>query len=543
MGKKLLSFAGLGVCLLMIMQLFAGCSPKSADNVTEITDNKTVVTTVAATEEAKSEFGPLYPIPGNVTLKVWMAWRKEASKYIQSYAENDAFKRAMEDTGVKLEFIHPPIGQETESYNVMIASGDIADIMILNKYKGGDLQGYKDGVFADLTDLVPTYAPDYDALLKNNDEFRREATTSDGKIIQMATYKEVPGKLEGEWWRTQFREDWLKEFGMDIPATFDQYEEYFKKVLETKPGVVPFVLPKSGQDYELEQPFDIMPGFFLKDGKVTYDKIESGFKPYLELINKWYRLGYISKDFLSADGNDLFQAGKAASYLGVSIEVYARCKALNIPVVTGPYVRLTEGQKLHAAYTLWPKNGNGAVFYAKSKFLKEAITFINYGYHEEGHKTFVYGPKGLAWVPGPDGKPQYTDYMLNNPKYSIGDVDWLIRIHSGWGAYMRDPDRYSIPMNIKDPSTLDYRLKWADDENADAAFRMPPFELTPEDNTKRANIMSNIDTYANEMVLKFIIGAEPFTNYDKFVNTLKEMKIDEAIAITQKAYEAHMNKK
>ncbi len=492
---------------------------------------------------SKSEFGPMYPIPGNVTLKVWVAWSKVCPKYIQSYAQNEAFIRAMEDTGVKLEFTHPPIGQEQESFNLMVASGDLADIIVKNLYKGREVQGVKDGIFADITDLVPRYAPNYYAILNGNAEFRREATTSDGRIYQMAVYKEVPAKLEGEWFRPQLRPDWLKEFGMEVPKTFAQFEQYFQKVLENKPGVVPFVLPKTGQDYQLEQPYGFMPGFFLLDGKVTYDKLQSGYKDYLQMLNRWYKAGYISQDFISAKPYDLFYAQKAACIMGTSITVFQSCKKLGIPVVTAPYPRITEGQKLHAAYTLWPKNDDGNVFSAKTRHLKEAITFMDYGFHPEGYKTYVYGPKGIAWVPGPDGRPQYTDYMLNHPKYPIADIDYLVRIHTYWGGRVRDPDRYSIPMNIKDPTTLDYRLMWADDPDADAAYRMPPFLLTPEDNTKRANILNNVNTYADEMILKFIVGKEPFSNYEKFVETIRSMKIDDAIALTQKAYDAHMSKK
>lgn len=525
--------------LLILTQVLSGCSVKGNTNVQADNDNK-------ATDDPAAEGSDpdkLYPIPGNVTLRIWMPINKAAAQYVTSYAEVDSFKRAMEDTGVKLEFIHPAIGQETEAYNIMIASRDYPDISFSQQYKGGPVQAVKDGVFEDLTDLVPKYAPAYYALLQKNDEFRREATTTDGRIYSFYVYKDVPAQLEGEWFRTQFRKDWLEEFNMDVPKTFDQYEEYFKKVLETKPDVAPFVLKSDGIEKQLLQPFGLSTDFFLKDGKVTWFGVNPEYKDYLALLNKWFQAGYISRDFATVDPMNLFLAGKAACFLGISINTFQACKELGIPVTTGPYVRLYEGQKLHAAYCLFPKNSNtyDGNIYTTSKYKKEACLFINYGYTEDGYKTYHYGPEGLAWTMGEDGIPKYTDYVLNHPKYSITDVDYMIRLHQAI-ARLRDNDRYSIPANIKDPETLEYRLMWADDPDADSSAILPPFELTPEANTELAEIMNDITTYVKEMTLKFIVGAEPLDNFDKYIQTLKSMNIDRAIEIMQEAYDFHMSK-
>jgi len=536
-------------------QILAGCGTKEVNTPQDKTESKSVENNSQDSSKQdssksdddsddKSSGESLYPIAnGDITLKVWMPINPIATKYIQTYAENEAFKRAMEDTGVNLEFIHPANGQETEHFNLMIASQDYPDIAFDERYKGGVVQGVTDGIYEDLTELVPQYAPDYYALIQNNDEFRREVTTQDGRIYAFYIYKDVDAKFEGEWRRTQFRKDWLEEFGMDIPKTFDDYEAYFQKVLETKPGVAPFLLEPSGVEKQLLAPFDMSTGYYLKNGKVTWYGADPDYKEYLTLLNKWYEAGYISKDFTAGNAQDRFLAGEAACFIGTSINVFQAAKQLGIKVTTGPYVRKYEGQKLHASYTLFPKNTDSykGVVFTTSKYKEESVAFINYGYSEEGWKTYQYGPKGIAWTEGPDGQPVYTDYVLNNPKYSITDVDFIIRTHSTH-ARLRDSDRLSIPSNIKDPETLEYRLMWADDPDADAEAILPPFTLPPEDNTRRAEIMGDIETYVSEMTLKFITGAEPLSNFDKYLETVKSMGVDEAIELTQKAYDAHMSK-
>jgi len=51
--------------------------------------------------------------------------------------------------------------------------------------------------------------------------------------------------------------------------------------------------------------------------------------------------------------------------------------------------------------------------------------------------------------------------------------------------------------------------------------------------------MSEINTYTDEMLLKFIMGNESLDKFDAYVERLKQMKIDDAIAIQQAALERY----
>jgi putative aldouronate transport system substrate-binding protein len=262
MGKKTVSIVI--VCLLILSFVLAGCSKAPDTPADKGTPSAKPTETPAEKPDQSSDEqdddlkNTLYPIAnGDITLKIWMPIHSIATKYIQTYAENEAFIQAMEDTGVKLEFTHPASGQESEQFNLMIASQEYPDIAFQQKYKGGVVQGVTDGIYEDLTELIPEYAPDYYALIQQNDEFRREATTADGKIYAFYIYKDVDAAFEGEWRRTQFRKDWLDEFGMEIPKTFEEYEAFFEKVLEAKPGVAPFILEPSGIEKQLLAPFDM----------------------------------------------------------------------------------------------------------------------------------------------------------------------------------------------------------------------------------------------------------------------------------------------
>jgi putative aldouronate transport system substrate-binding protein len=55
--------------------------------------------------------------------------------------------------------------------------------------------------------------------------------------------------------------------------------------------------------------------------------------------------------------------------------------------------------------------------------------------------------------------------------------------------------------------------------------------------------MTDVNTYSDEMVLKFILGAEPLSNFDNYVAQLKKLGIDDAVKITQTAYDRFKAKK
>lgn len=47
---------------------------------------------------------------------------------------------------------------------------------------------------------------------------------------------------------------------------------------------------------------------------------------------------------------------------------------------------------------------------------------------------------------------------------------------------------------------------------------------------------TSIVTYTEQMLLKFMLGQEPLSNFDTFRETLKEMGVDEVLKVYESAY-------
>ena len=64
-----------------------------------------------------------------------------------------------------------------------------------------------------------------------------------------------------------------------------------------------------------------------------------------------------------------------------------------------------------------------------------------------------------------------------------------------------------------------------------------------------AGVFRRVDSWSSESVRipdrmwrEFIIGVEPIENFDTYFETVKSMKIEEAVRITQDAYDSDMAK-
>ena len=66
--------------------------------------------------------------------------------------------------------------------------------------------------------------------------------------------------------------------------------------------------------------------------------------------------------------------------------------------------------------------------------------------------------------------------------------------------------------------------------------------MSTEDNVRCNDIMNRIQSYFEEMQIRFITGEEPLSNFDAFVENLKRMGIEEVLAVYRKQYAEYQAK-
>jgi putative aldouronate transport system substrate-binding protein len=530
MLKKVFCILVIGI---LILSLVTGCvktPTPGGDSQTNATQS------TAGGENQQGGEKSLYPITDKpLTLSYWVPMHEKATPFIKSYNENEAYIEMEKKTGIHIDFIHPATGQTKEQFGIMIASGDLPDIIgSAANYAGGEFKGVYDGAFVNLAPYLAENAPDYLRLINSDEELKREVTAEDGTI---AAFYRIKLEKDPPWRRPILRKDWLDEFGLEEPKTLDDYEVMFEKI-KTQKNVVPYVLVKNGMEEQFTGAFDVLPGFYLKDGTtVAFGQMEPGFKEYLTLMNKWFNAGYISKDFPSLDNaqaRNLFNSEKAGMYINSVDTAYKNALELDRVHTSAPEPRQYLGQKLHTLAIDWPVTGDTTVVASTSKYIKEAIQWLNYAYTVEGSRLFNYGVEGRSWVLDENGQPVYTDYMKN----ALDAPSYILKVH--FAPKLCDPDVKCLPALFQYEGAAEFRKMWSDDPNIDYSYRLPPIKLTKEELDRRSLIMTQVNTYSDEMVLRFIMGAEPLANFDAYVAQLKAYGIEEAIQITQNAYNRYI---
>ncbi len=513
------------VTLLLSLCLLCACLPAAAGAET---------TETTATPVVNDTGSP-------VTLTVFRYIDTNLQDYIQDWNETPFYQKMEELTGVHVDFVSPPYSTAQETLNSLLISGDMPDIIIgSNLYSSGTYQAYVDGYYVDLAPYLEKSAPDYWSIITGSDSIWRETVDDNGVISSMyRVYRET----NPAWMRLVLKKEMMDQLGVpEVPKTVDQWSALFQKMLEA--GVTPFVLNSTGYDEKFMGAYDVRQDFYQDNGTVKFGQTEEGFRKYLELMHDWYEKGYISKDFASISNVDtLFSMGKVGTYDKPIVAAYNFGVSEGYTVLSTPYPRLTEDQFLH-----WDsykasnvgKNmeyGNVAVT-TSCKNIEMAVKWLNFLYTDAGSNLANWGIEGLNYETV-DGKKQYLPAMWDYKGISQEGLNYYFKGHNcATYAYSDTTCHANL---LKSPEATAIRLEYDDDPLLDSALYLPSISLTEEESETRTDVMTDIDTYVDEMVLKFIIGTESLDGWDAYVATVKSMNLQDAINVTQAAYDRYMS--
>ncbi len=539
----------LSAMLLSAISCSAGSNSSDTQPTSEVDSSSTADSSseesAGESQSEEGEYSVSYPIQAEDTsLTFWLPIQPIASKYMSSYNEHLIYQVINENTGMNIEFLNCAPADGATQLSLLIAGGDIPDIMqIRGMYPGGAAAGVNDGVFADLTPYLEEHAPDYYKAIRTSDLCYRLVTDSDGRVF---AFEEL-GQTAPAFDRMMYRQDMMDELSLDIPETLADYEEDFAIMQEA--GISGLLLAKNGRTPILMWPFGITEDWCLdENGKVQYGQYTENYREYLTLMNDWYTKGYIYKDFMAnlsdSEIHSLFVNGDVGMYPS-SVDIASSLASANgFTAVSLPYVKAEEGQTLHFEKTYWesvPWDGFATTVISTScDNIEAAVEYLNYYYTQEGADLCNWGIKDVHYTVDENGKKSFTDEVLNNPDMPLSDVQMNYKLHTT--AKLAEPDIVCNPNVVANETALQLRMMYSDDETVDSSQTLPPFSLSAESSNRRIQLMNDITTYVDEMTLKFITGVTPLSEYDSYMEQLKAFGIEEAIAITQAEYDIFMNK-
>ena len=178
-----------------------------------------------------------YPIDTDVTLTYLMPLRSALAGMIDNYSETHFAQEAEKRTGVKVDYIHPAVGQESQMLSLLIASGELPDIM------WGDWYSYAEGIDAaiDSNIIIPLndykkYAPAYFGKLGEVKDWDIVAKTDNQNYYGFMALARPPIELTTG---IALRADWLEDLSLERPETIDEWETVLAAFKDQKGATAP----------------------------------------------------------------------------------------------------------------------------------------------------------------------------------------------------------------------------------------------------------------------------------------------------------------
>ena len=553
--KKLISM----ILALVVMASAAACGTQSESAPSQ--EGSAAPSSTAPSESASSCGAdnapageltlPLTEEP--VTLTYYMPIdRTKAAPVLTDYSEVAAYQELEKLTNVKIQFIHPAMGQEAEQFNIMLASQDYPDLIWYNwiAFPGGPQKAIDDGVILPLNDLIDQNCPNIREKVTGNPEIAKTILTDEGNFYYFPYIHW--NQLVKAGWSFLVRNDWLQDMDMELPETIGEWDVMlaaFKEAGDLNGNGVDDEWPLTSMVTErdilrwLANAFGTDYDFYHVDGTVHYGPLDDAFKDYLTKMADWYAKGYIDPEFSSQDLNT-YEAkianGQAAVFLS-GLDFGRYLISLGDEAMTGlKYPVLEKGSlPIYNNGTLQGGQGAGIGISTACENKELAAKWVDFHYAEQGHMLLNFGIEGESYNMV-NNQPEFTEEILHNPE---GLSVELALVKYGMGgiseAFFHDPlVRYArfgtFPVQRE---TIERT------QTIDLSYKLPPITPTSEESSEYANIMSEVNTYLLESWAKFINGSLSVeTDYDNFIATMESLGIERAVELRQAALDRYMQR-
>ena len=485
-----------------------------------------------------------YPVEGAGSFTYGMTL---ATAWSDRYDSFDKLPLGMElekATGFDMEMVHV---ENKQAMNLLLASGELPDVIGYNfqlNYTGGEAKAIQDGLIYPMSEeFLQKNAPDYWKVISSNPDILKQVKTPEGDIYGFAFI--LGDELLKGGYGLIVRDDWCEELGLPVPETADEYYTMLKAFKEKKGVEIPLCINTDFLKDMLNRgaitsPFGLVTmDTYVDKGTVKIGYAQPEFKGVLEWLNKLYAEGLLDPNFATVDketitanmltGKSGASAGACGSILGTwlttnkGVENYSLAGAKNLVANRGE-------TPLYGHYNT-DVVGGVTVITTACKDPEKVAKFINYGYTDEGHMLYNFGIEGVSYEMK-DGAPIFTDLVLNNPdgltrQQALSEYE----LAYGNGPFVQDKE-YLLQYYAEDAQKK--ALETWSDHNA-KEYKLPRITINAEASGEYSSLISELETYRDEMIIKFIRGEEPLDNFDNYLATLNSMGVERVVEIVQNA--------
>jgi putative aldouronate transport system substrate-binding protein len=567
MKKRIIKVVALVTLALMIFSVFTGCTA-SEKKQSDASSTASQGNNAGSNTQAVASSGE------KVKLTMFTTFPAGHAAIFKTLNDSPNMQAIAEATNVEVDILSIPQSNYSERKNLLFASGDLPDI-IYSKNASVDalMYGINDDLIIPIDNLIKEHAPNFNKWVNFEPEIREQSLASDGKMYYLP-YTDISLKYQigGGYY---IREAWLEQLNIEPPNTLDELYDVLKLFKEKDPAGGGNTIPLSAPgDLSYIRPIfgsfgtDNYSMYRIND-EVKYGPIEPEFKEALVYLNKLYKENLIPSDYLTNDANIY----KANLLNNIGITFCGTNSGLRTPLQAAG---LSELDIMNSWRPISGMKGPDGKYYmlttiigrvtldlgefisSSNKYPAETMKWMDYKFSKEGSWTMEYGKKGVCWDFDESGVPYFTKYVTNNPD-GLEPNDVLMKNGAMIWAYVTGiAGKTRVVPTSKWPYTyddLDYnRTLYGPNTDSlysrhlknwwsfDASRQLPvTIKYTKEEQEKLNILGQDIKTLVDENLHKVIMGLEPIEKWDEVVNGLKNMKVDEYIAIYQAALDRVLN--
>lgn len=552
--------AFVAVCFLFAFLMTASCSGEPKSPMPE------------QAAPGKVQHGPLWIEGGEgVTLTYWIPIDYIAAEHFDNLAEHPFFVWMEEQTGVKVEFVHPSDEQMEMQFNLMVASDEYYDMLFCPAYTDGAQAAIDDGVFADLNEyrsIMPNY---FKAISCDDASFASWEWGIEKRLYWQGAqpaFENALTTVNGNLWCCSqvwtdslptecgmlIRQDWLDEAHLDMPQTLDDLEKVLEAFQKRRDDVIPMTLGIYGYNAPtgaILSAYGIRGDWFtVTDGIVDpVGCTTPAFKEYLARMHDWYEKGYIDPDFPNRD-----YESQESLLLSDRLGIFAQ--TLGDPtyyegMYTGaspdfdlsamPLPRMTEDQILTYCFGYDSSACNYTVIAENSEHKEIAAKWLDALFSKEAILRASYGVEGESYTMDADGVPYYTDWFYHNSKWDVSTLKsiYLAPNMTGYWSARANALHSAIDTTVDGQQNVlspwyEAAQVWGQNANTSSTIGYVNMDGATYE---AVNVpYGEANAYAQPMILKFIMGKEPLSDFDAYAQKALSAGYRDAREHMQRAY-------
>ena len=542
------SLVAVVLVVLLLLSALSSCNGSTEDQTDQLSAENTATTQPTAGDGATE--ATTVPEPGeNGTVIIGHEENRVAGV---SFADNLPLWAETERlTGIKIEWDIIAADYDDVMRTRIAAGAKLPDLFMLPR--GMDVtQIVKSGAILNLNDYVnDTYLPNLMQCYAMYPEIESKFKMPDGNIYTL------PVKVAGgdnqyiNPETTIIRKDWIEKLGLDMPVTIDNWYTVLTAFKNDDPNgngeadEIPFAdewydikLLARAWGIEYEGPWNVD-----ENGTVSYGWIRENAKDYLTTMAQWYAEGLIYDQCVTVSGDvvegyslddivgsQINWSASNSSYLSKHNTVDPE-RANWVPIMMPKADENTKSLVYKSSVT---NSGWFEVISADTENLDATLMLYDFFFSESGRELFNWGIEGVHWN-WVDGEYQKTEEWIKTceedgmANYRIGGADNT----PGWALEQTLDELFETWDVSTDIRTAVQEIK------PQTSLRFPSDIISTEDESKViTSKWPDISTYLDEMFIRIITGELPVEpTFDEFVAKVKELGIDEIIAVKQAQYD------